>query len=78
MSRSSKLVEALKVNGVLTPGNEDAKVEPPRKTCTMKTWSNLQNVASLEGWVLAAPPAMLDDEREAVPNVYMLIRYTYG
>ncbi|KAI0448399.1 hypothetical protein F5B21DRAFT_522016 [Xylaria acuta] len=76
-SESSKLVEALGVSGVSAPGHDDKKVSSFGR-CTVKTWSNLNTVTSLEGsqgWELTVPAKVLGDE--TVPNVYMLMRYTF-
>ncbi|KAI0098182.1 hypothetical protein GGR51DRAFT_577267 [Nemania sp. FL0031] len=74
---SSKLVETLGVSGVSAPGSNDKKVSSLER-CTVKTWSNLDKVTSLEGSrgrELTLPAKVLSDKM--VPNVYMLMRYIF-
>ncbi|KAK1958584.1 hypothetical protein LY78DRAFT_726532 [Colletotrichum sublineola] len=77
VSNSKSFVKEIGMNGVPTPGNEDIVIEELGK-CTMKLWKNLHEIEKLDGWEVTAPTTAVGEGDQRVPNVYMLIRYTYG
>ncbi|KAF5027106.1 hypothetical protein F66182_818 [Fusarium sp. NRRL 66182] len=77
VSRSKAMVTEIGMNGVPTPGEEDRVIEGLGE-CTMKSWKNLYKVEKLDDWEATAPGTVVGEGDESVPNVYMLIRYTYG
>ncbi|KAJ4179617.1 hypothetical protein NW755_012342 [Fusarium falciforme] len=75
VSQSSKLVNGVAIQGVSRPDDGSIKTEALGK-CTTATWKDL-HVRSLDKWAVEASTSVLDENDEAVDNIYMLIHYVF-
>ncbi|KAL8383083.1 hypothetical protein RB595_006710 [Gaeumannomyces hyphopodioides] len=75
-SRNAELAKGLSIEGVTTDNGESAAVG----SCTMMTWSGLQNPKSMDGWEVkvGGGTKVFAGKEDKVDGVYLLVNYVFA